>query len=275
MSPEEIAVIRRRAEAGEPEPLAFTAVLAGLGVGEPQDWKAAMSRLRRAAELGSESAVGQLSALAQVGDVEAWLARAERRQVLRDPRISAAVDFLPPAFCAWMIGRARGRLARALVFDPHTGDSRQEEARNNSAFDFDFADLDLVVTAVRERMALTLNVPPGALEPMQVLHYAPGQTFERHHDYLDVSVPGHAADVARSGQRIITFLIYLNDAYTGGETDFPLIGLKFKGQLGEALMFANVDLSGAPDRRTLHAGLAPSEGEKWLLSQWVRDRARV
>jgi len=25
---------------------------------------------------------------------------------------------------------------------------------------------------------------------------------------------------------------------------------------------------------TLHAGLPPLSGEKWLLSQWLRDRAR-
>ena len=37
-------------------------------------------------------------------------------------------------------------------------------------------------------------------------------------------------------------------------------------------MFFNVDAAGQPDRRTLHAGLPPSAGEKWLLSQWFRDR---
>jgi hypothetical protein len=37
-------------------------------------------------------------------------------------------------------------------------------------------------------------------------------------------------------------------------------------------MFANVDLVGNPDRSTLHAGLTPTQGEKWLLSQWIRDR---
>jgi hypothetical protein len=27
-----------------------------------------------------------------------------------------------------------------------------------------------------------------------------------------------------------------------------------------------------PDVKTLHAGLAPTRGEKWLLSQWMRRR---
>ena len=67
-------------------------------------------------------------------------------------------------------------------------------------------------------------------------------------------------------------LVYLNQGFEGGETDFPLLDLKFKGRKGDALMFSNVDASGAPDRRMFHAGLPPTAGEKWLLSQWVRDR---
>jgi hypothetical protein len=275
MSPEAIARIRAQAEAGEADAAAFTAVLAGMGVGEPQSWAEAVARLARAADLGSADAQGQLAALAGVGDLAAWMAPPERERLLRDPRISAARGFLTPALCDWLIGRARGRVTPALVYDPQSGGPRREEARSNSAFEFQFADLDLVTIAARARIAALVGVPQGALEPIQVLHYAPGQTFERHHDFLDVSVPGYAADVARAGQRIVTFLVYLNEGYAGGETDFPLLGLTFKGQPGDALMFANIDPAGAPDRRTLHAGLPPTSGEKWLLSQWIRDRARV
>jgi prolyl 4-hydroxylase len=276
MSPEEIARLRRQAEAGEADAVAFTAVLAGMGIGEPQSWTQAQARLVRAAELGSAAARGQLAALAEAGDLAAWTApQPERERLLRDPRITAVRGFLTPAICAWLIGRAHGRASPALVYDPASGGPRRESARSNSAFEFQFADLDLVAVAARARIAAVVGVPPGALEPMQVLHYAPGQTFERHHDFLDVAVPGYAAEVARSGQRIATFLTYLNADYDGGETDFPLLGLSFKGAPGDALMFANVDPAGAPDRRTLHAGLPPSAGEKWLLSQWIRDRARV
>lgn len=276
MSPEEIVRIRRRAEAGEADALAFTAVLSGMGVGEPQSWDEAMARLVRAAELGSAAAGGQLAALREAGDLAAWTGPpGERERLLRDPRISAARGFLPPALCAWLIDRARGRATPALVFDPEGGGPRREAARSNTAFEFQFGDLDLVAVAVRARIAATLGVPQGALEPIQVLHYTVGQTFERHHDFLDVAVPGYAAEVARSGQRIGTFLVYLNEDFAGGETDFPLLGLRFRGAPGDGLIFANVDSAGAPDRRTLHAGLPPTSGEKWLLSQWIRDRARV
>jgi hypothetical protein len=67
-------------------------------------------------------------------------------------------------------------------------------------------------------------------------------------------------------------LIYLNDDFDGGETNFPLINRRFKGRKGDALFFRNVNDAGAPDIRTLHAGLAPTRGEKWLFSQWARRR---
>lgn len=273
----EIVDIRRRAETGDAEALAFTAVLAGMGVGEPQSWTAALERLRRAAECGSKSAEAQLGVLAEPRgsalDLSAWTGAAERQRLLGAPRIVAARGFLTAGACRWLIGRAAGRIAPAMVFDPEAHGARRESSRSNSAFEFPFFELDLLIVAVRAKIAATVGVPPPALEPPQVLHYAPGETFERHYDFLDTEVPGYAADVARRGQRIATFLIYLNADYAGGETDFPMVGLSFKGETGDALMFANVGPEGRPDRQTLHAGLAPTAGEKWLFSQWIRDRA--
>jgi prolyl 4-hydroxylase len=72
---------------------------------------------------------------------------------------------------------------------------------------------------------------------------------------------------------VFTVLVYLNDDLEGGETEFLQLGLRHRGRKGDALMFRNVDAEGQPDRRTLHAGRPPTQGEKWLLSVWIRDRA--
>jgi prolyl 4-hydroxylase len=105
------------------------------------------------------------------------------------------------------------------------------------------------------------------------MHYEVGQEFRVHHDFFDVNIPGHAREAAARGQRALTVLVYLNDGYEGGHTAFPHLGRSFKGRKGDALIFWNVDESGAPDWRTLHAGTAPTSGEKWLLSQWIRIRS--
>jgi hypothetical protein len=133
-------------------------------------------------------------------------------------------------------------------------------------------DLDLVILLVRARIAATLGTEVSSLENLQILHYAPGQSFEPHYDFLDPAVPGYAVEMQRAGQRKTTFLVYLNEDYEGGATDFPLLGLSYRGRTGDALMFANLDRAGEPDRSMLHAGLPPTRGEKWVFSQWVRQR---
>jgi hypothetical protein len=85
-------------------------------------------------------------------------------------------------------------------------------------------------------------------------------------------VPQYADQVRMHGQRAATLLVYLNDAFEGGETDFPRAGVRYRGQTGDAILFHNVDEKGAVDPQTLHAGLPPTRGEKWLLSKWMRDR---
>jgi hypothetical protein len=131
---------------------------------------------------------------------------------------------------------------------------------------------DMVMLAVQTRIANTLEVPADGLESCAVLHYTVGQEFRTHHDFQNLQLYAHI--VQQLGQRVVTFLIYLNDDFEGGETHFPELDWRFKGRTGEAIFFWNVGADGAGDLKTLHAGLAPTRGEKWLLSQWVRDRNR-
>ena len=100
-----------------------------------------------------------------------------------------------------------------------------------------------------------------ALEETQVRSTTSvGQQFARHFDYLDPALP----EVAERGQRIVTFLIYLNDGFEGGETDFPRLGLRHKGEAGDApstSLRQRPRRRRRPDPRTLHAGL-PHVGQR-------------
>jgi prolyl 4-hydroxylase len=65
---------------------------------------------------------------------------------------------------------------------------------------------------------------------------------------------------------------YLNEDFEAGETSFLKLGVTYKGKPGDALMWANVLPGGEPDANTLHAGMPPTSGRKWILSQWIRNR---
>jgi hypothetical protein len=272
------------------------AMRAAEGVGVPQNWGTALDNVQRAAELGFRPAQAELAALVgewelsrqidsgfhqstsewarlrRAVNIPAWLAAPPKRIVSASPRIATVEGVASPELCRWLIARAEGKLTRATVFDPATGAPRSEDVRTNSHCYLLRDESDLLLLFLRARMAQITELPVAAMEATMILHYAPGEQFLPHFDFLDTTSPGAAKDVAERGQRVLTFLISLNNGYEGGETEFPVLGRRWKGGTGNAIFFWNVEPDGAPDRRTAHAGLPPLSGEKWLLSQWMRAR---
>ena len=273
--PNDPAALAEAATAGDAHAAHRLAVLAAMGLGLPQDWRAALERLTQAAELGHATAERQLALLSSGAgvDMAAWLTPPAPRMLSRSPAIFAIDEFLPEAVCDWLKDRAGAMTEPALVYDPETGDGRRESVRTNAAARFELDGMDVVLAVVRERIARAAGLPVPGLEWSQVLHYAVGQAFDWHVDWLDPALPGYAADLAARGQRIATCLVFLNDDFEGGETAFEAGDLRHRGRKGDALLWANTLPDGSIDRRTRHAGLPPTKGEKWVLSQWLRGRA--
>ncbi len=231
-----------------------------------------ISRISRPETIRRSAAADRWRRLRQAIDVDAWIAAPPKESLSEAPRIRTIENFASAAVCAWLIERARGKLGRARTYDVETGEGIVGESRTNSETDFNIVESDLALILLRARIAAATDLPPAVFELTKVLHYAVGQRFAPHFDFIDPATKGFAGELEARGQRLATFLVYLNDDYEGGETEFPALGLRHRGRRGDALLFANVDLAGNPDRRTLHAGLPPTRGEKWVLSQWIRDR---
>jgi prolyl 4-hydroxylase len=269
-----VNMIRSAAHKGDAEAAYVCGMLAAQDYLLDNRWEVARECLVRAAERGWEPARQQLQLRGE--DFSATKAALLTgalpiRSVIDSPRIGVIEGFAPDEFCDWLIERARPNIAPALVYDPNAGGGRVEAARSNSSAVFNVAQSDMILMLLRARIAASASLQEPSLEDPAVLHYAPGQQFEPHFDFLDLDVPGHAVDLGSRGQRIATFLLYLNEDYKGGETAFPRLDWHYKGRKGDALLFWNVSAGGSPDERTLHAGLPTSSGEKWLLSQWIRQ----
>ena len=284
---------------GDAEAAHLTAILAGAGIGMRQNWATALTYLQRAAELGHEIARNALLLLA--GDSaparriatetapapESWrqlretldltaLTRAPRARVHSiAPRIAIVEKFAPPEWCDWFVARAQGRLTTADIFDRVSGAQIYHQGRTNSVAYTTVPQFDLPLLIVRARIAAVTGIPANSMEAPAVLHYLPGQEFASHYDFFEPGTPGYEVHTAEQGQRVITFLLYLNEGYEGGETDFPNIGWRYKGRKGDAMFFWNVQPNGEPDVRTMHAGTPPISGEKYVLSQWIRARFRM
>jgi hypothetical protein len=260
-------------------------------VGRASNWHKALDSLAIAAAPGSPSAARQLILLADdryepaasieppPGDWTEMRSRISIAQRVRaathpghihsaSPIVHAVPAFASADECQWLIAAAAPRLNRAGVYNNPEG---VDPGRTNQAALFNFANADLIVEVIRQRIANQIRAPLACLEMSQVLHYGVGQEFVLHCDFLDPEALRE--EIARNGQRAATILVYLNDNFEGGQTSFPRLGLNHRGGTGDALVFGNVDAAGRPDPRSQHAGCPPTQGEKWVFSQWVRNQA--
>jgi hypothetical protein len=275
-----IDLIMRASNVHNAEALQLCAVLSAQGAGLPQDWGAALGYLEANAEHGHEAAQNELRLLASAQgddwrslrdsvDLSALLAPGRLQLVHTRPRVAVVEKFLTPEFCDWLIARAKPKIAPAQMIDEE-GVHYIGSERNNSWAHFGMDEFDLAFVLVRARIATLTGIPVQGFEKTQILHYAPGQRFVAHHDFFDPKLPAQRNMMEKFGQRVVTFLIYLNDDFDGAETGFMELNWRYRGNKGDAILFRNVDATGAPDPTTLHAGLSPTRGEKWLLSQWIR-----
>jgi hypothetical protein len=211
-------------------------------------------------------------ALGESIDLAAWQAPPPATDLSASPLVRSYASFASPAMCRWFIDNARGRLSRALVYEAISREVMAKPTRTNTAAVFNLVETDFLFVLAQLRMAACLGVPLRQFEAITVLHYEAGEEITDHYDFVDPNLPSYAQEIAEKGDRIVTFLVYLNDDYQGGETAFPRLGVTHKGSRGSALFFVNSE-HGRADTRTLHAGKTPIGGEKWIVSQFVRDRA--
>ncbi|MFO7287954.1 MAG: 2OG-Fe(II) oxygenase [Gammaproteobacteria bacterium] len=273
-----VDLMREAAAEGSAEAAAILAVLAAAGLGGRQDWASALELARLAAARGWRRAARQLEVLASLDprlNATSWAQAPSPIALHDDPSVRVFPSFLSGEVCAWLVESAQGRLERAKVYDPASKTDLISEGRTNSAATFNLVETDLVHLMVQTRISAAIGVPFANMEGTTVLHYAPGEQITDHYDFVDPSIPGYEDEVRTRGERIATFLVYLNEDYEGGETEFSVLGIRHKGRRGEGLCFINALPDGTPDRRTRHAGRPPLRGEKWVFTQFVRSKPAV
>ena len=291
---EGMQLVRTALEQGHAEAFNLMATLTAAGAWTEHSWPRALDLLCAAAERGSADARTQLRLIAGDRDLAAAVERGADTGVdvwrrlrasadlerfvqppqpvpkCNSPRIWTADGFATPGECDWLIERARDKLQPAKMYDRAERVTRFNAIRNNSDYFFNVVESGLLMVLLRVRISLLVSLPVPHMEPPQMLHYAPGQELRAHFDFLrDNNSP--YGENNYQGNRVVTFLLYLNEGYEGGHTHFIRADLRHRGRRGDAVFFANLK-GGEPDRMSLHSGTAVESGEKWLLSQWIHDR---
>jgi prolyl 4-hydroxylase len=193
---------------------------------------------------------------------------------LEQPVVAVLDSVLSHEECAELIELARPRLARSTVVDPLTGVNASADYRNSEGMFFRLEETSLI-SRLDRRISQLMNAPLENGEGLQVLRYGPGGHSAPHFDFLLPSNTANEASLGRSGQRMSTLIVYLNDVPQGGETAFPAIGLSVAPRRGNAVYFEYANSRQQLDGKSLHAGAPVIEGEKWALTKWMRTRRFV
>ena len=189
------------------------------------------------------------------------------------PTIVVEDDVLSPALCERIISLATNQgLGDNLII--RDGKYTQDEARTSKGAYFSYGNND-ILDSVIEALSGMCGLPPTRLEPVSIQRYQPGQEYKPHYDAFLPDEKGKmpkSAKVKEGGNRCVTMITYLNSVQDGGGTVFPVLGFAIQAVQGRVLMFGNLDEHKIPHPSSLHMGLPPENGDKWILTFWFREK---
>jgi prolyl 4-hydroxylase len=170
---------------------------------------------------------------------------------LTRPLVFTVADLLDADECAAHVARIDALAPTDAPITTSRGPLMRPDIRNNRRAIFDdtrlAADLFARLLPVLPD-PLALRRPVGLNERFRCYLYDPGQRFAPHYDGAYRRDDGDAS--------LLTFMVYLNDGFTGGATAFHHLGLDVVPRRGLALLFQH---------HLLHEGCAVETGHKYVL----------
>jgi prolyl 4-hydroxylase len=186
------------------------------------------------------------------------------------PDVVLLDNFMTHEECDAFCELSKSTLTKSTVVDDATGAHVGHEHRTSLGTYFTLGQNDLV-RKIEARIAEITGTPVPNGEGIQILNYASGGEYRPHFDYFPDNTGGRV-HTAKSGQRTITVIMYLNDVKAGGATVLPDINLSVYPKKGAALYFSYVNSKGQVDPTTLHGGSPVVDGEKWIATKWIREK---
>ena len=176
-------------------------------------------------------------------------------------------NFLSDQECDYIIDLINSNNYRSSVSSQ--GTDRSEISDFRTSYSSSLSQNDGLVNAVKLKIAEKLNLPVQKGESLQGQKYDVNQYFKPHHDYFT----GQSYDkhCLHSGNRTHTFMIYLNDNFEGGETDFSKLNKTVEPEKGKAVIWENMT-DGKLNDFTLHEGTTVKSGTKYIITSWWREK---
>jgi prolyl 4-hydroxylase len=255
-------LLRRAVEIGHVDAALMEIALTANGSGAEADWTSALMLLNQAAKNDPVAQAHRAILATMELDGEGYprvLPQAEL--ISENPEVQLFRNFFSQSECAHVAAAARELLEPTVVIDPKTGENIPHPIRTSFGATLGPTREDLVIAALNRRLAAISNTNLHQGEPLSILCYTQGQEYRPHYDWI----------AGATNQRVKTIIVYLNDGYVGGETEFLSNRFKFIGHAGDAIMFDDTTTVGSVARDSQHAGLPVKSGTKWVATRWIRE----
>ena len=180
-------------------------------------------------------------------------------------------DFLTPGECSNILKELEiapwqpSLTYRKQIDGVYRNELSQLRVSETAHQDWFSAELRAMLRRIEKRLQKAVDLDIANLEHWQATNYPRKGKFYYHLDsgYWD----GHYA-----GDRILTFLQYLNTPSKGGGTHFRALDLYVKAKAGRLLVWDNLFPNGDCNHKMIHSSLPLLSGKKTTLVTWQRQK---
>ena len=181
-------------------------------------------------------------------------------------------DLLTAEQCDKLIalGKAKGMDSSAVLNYDTQSTTKMDETHRKSRHTWLNDEESPIIQEIAEYTSMVSKLPIENQETIQIASYEPGGKFNAHCDACIYDDKEYCDKINRNaGQRKLTLLIYLNDTFEGGATEFTTLKHKIKPEKGKAILFASTDENQVIYKESMHQGNEVLNGEKWIATKWV------
>jgi len=195
--------------------------------------------------------------------------------VLNDNPMIYQIDlFLTPDECNHLIAVAHKEgFEKSKVFGTFIG---SRDLKRKSKTVWIKHNYDEQINNISLRISKLIGISLEYAELLQVSWYEENGKFADHYDGWNHLTTTHHGYLEKGGQRLITCMIYLNEAIEGGETQFTHLMIRIKPQIGRLVIFSNViDGTNKLHKLSKHCGMPVIKGEKYICNLWFRENKLI
>jgi prolyl 4-hydroxylase len=179
-------------------------------------------------------------------------------------------DFINPSEATYLIKMIDQYAEKSMVVG--RGLENNVISKERTSYTANLIANDPTIQSLHKKIAKYLGVSLNKGESLQGQRYEKGQYFRDHVDYFTNT--DYDKNCLSSGNRTFTFMLYLNDNYKGGYTNFKHLKKSIKPEACKGIVWNNLQ-NGHPNEYMMHSGMEVLEGTKYIITSWWRENAWI